>query len=320
MRMTGDTIVITGGGSGVGLAPAKRDAACGNRVIIGADEPRRSRREKRRLHGRVQPPHCRVSVELFVQRSILAVMTRLFPLAVLICMALPTRAETPTPLCAAAEKVVRRDTLLAAGVEAAFGKVEFSSAANDCFYPLKLLRYASADVLLVQEGEPGGGCHGCGALLSAYVIQRIGGAFKTVAKFHEFAQVGTFGAVIDTWPIEIAGDDAIAIEGGGTFQGYSSAQIDFFAFHGGALVNLEPDPKVIIEADNLGAMTDASKAISISGSWFFDPTEKTALVVDYKIDAKGATRVERVVWRLQNGKLALARGHLPPEVAEASGG
>ena len=54
-----------------------------------------------------------------------------------------------------------------------------------------MLRYASADVLLVQEGEPGEGCHGCDALLSAYVIQRIGGGLKTVAKFHEFTQVGT---------------------------------------------------------------------------------------------------------------------------------
>ena len=38
-----------------------------------------------------------------------------------------------------------------------------------------------------------------------------------------------------------------------------------------------------------GATEDASKAIVVPASWFFDPADKTALVVDYKIDAKGAS-------------------------------
>ena len=75
----------------------------------------------------------------------------------------------------------------------------------------------------------------------------------------------------------------------------------------------------MLSADDGGATEDASKAIVVAGSWFFDPTDKSVLVVDYKIDAKGATRVERVVWRLQGGKLVLSRGRVPPEVNEASG-
>jgi hypothetical protein len=245
---------------------------------------------------------------------------RLLLLAALLCIAHPARAEPRAALCAAAEKALGADAWLASEVAAVFGKVDFGGAASDCVYPLKVLRYASADVLLVQAGEPGEGCHGCAALLSAYVIQRIGGGLKTVAKFHEFAQLGTHGAVMDVSPIAIAGDDAMAIESGGTFQGYSSTRLDFFAFHAGALVDLDPNPQVIIYADDEGAMADASKAVVVSGSWFFDPTDKTALVVDYKIEAKGATRIERVVWRLQGGKLVLNRGRVPPEATEASGG
>lgn len=243
-----------------------------------------------------------------------AVLKRLLLVAALLAIAHPARAEPSAALCAAAKKDVGADSLLAAEVAATFGKE------SDCLYPLKALRYASADVLLVQAGEPGEGCHGCGAPLSAYVLKRVGGGFKTVAKFRQFAELGTNGAVGDIWPIEIDGDDAMAIESGGTFQGYTSSRLDFFAFRAGALVDLEPKPPVVLDADNEGASEDASKAISVAASWFFDPTDKTALVVDYKIDAKGATRVERVVWRLQDGKLVLSRGRVPPEVTEASGG
>jgi len=249
-----------------------------------------------------------------------AVSRRLLPLAALLFVAHPARAEPPAALCAAAQKDVAADSQLASEVAAAFGKAKFASTESGCLYPLKTLRFASADVLLVQAGPPGEGCHGCAAPLSAYVIQRVGGGLKMVRKFHEFAQLGTNGAVGDIWPIEIAGDDAIAIESGGTFQGYTSSQLDFFAFRSGALVDLEPKPHVVIDADNEGATEDASKAVSVEGSWFFDAAEKSALVVDYKIAAKGATRVERVVWSLQDGKLTLTRGRVPPEVTEASGG
>jgi hypothetical protein len=57
----------------------------------------------------------------------------------------------------------------------------------------------------------------------------------------------------------------------------------------------------------------------VTARWFFDPTDKSVLVVDYKINAKGATRVERVVWRLRGGKPVLTRGRVPPEVTRASG-
>ena len=247
-------------------------------------------------------------------------MKRLILLAALLATANSARAETPAALCAAAEKEIRTDASLAAEVAVVFGKAVFAGADSDCIYPLKVLRDASADVLLVQAGVPGEGCHGCAATLSAYVIQRIGGGLKIVARFHEFTQLGSSGAVTDVWPIEIAGDDAMAIESGGMFQGYSSSRLDFFAFRAGALVDLDPKPPVVLSADDEGATTDGSKAIVVAGSWFFDPADKATLVVDYKIDARGATRVERATWRLQGGKLVLNRGRVPPEVAGASGG
>jgi len=246
-------------------------------------------------------------------------LKRLLLLAAFLCVAHPTRADPPATLCVAAEKEVRADAQLASEVAAVFGKAKFAGAEeSDCLYPLKVLRYASADVLLVQAGVPDINS-GYETLLSAYVIQRTGGGLKTVAKFREFTSLGAFSGVGDIWPIEIAGDDAMAIESSSMSRGYSSSYLQFFAFHAGALVDLGPEPIIVLAADNEGAAEDASKAIDVKASWFFDPSDKMALVVDYKIEAKGAARIERVVWRVQDRKLVLVRGRVPAEVTQASG-
>jgi len=249
-----------------------------------------------------------------------AAFNRLIPFAALLFPSCPALAEPQAALCATAEKSVQADLWLASEVAAVFGKAKFVGKESDCLYPLMALRYASADLLLVQTGEPGEGCHGCGAALSAYVIQRVNGGLRPVRKFREFAEIGTNGSIMEAWPIQIAGDDALAIQGGGTFQGHTSSAIFFFVFRAGLIVDLGPNPPVTLDADNSGAMDDQSQAIAVTGSWFFDPSDKSSLVVDYKIDAKGATRVERVVWRVQGGKLVLSKGQVPQEVTDARGG
>ena len=247
-------------------------------------------------------------------------MGGLFVLAALTLLAtFSAAAGQSAAFCAAAKKPVEAEPRLAAAVAAVFGKAAFKATGEDCLYPLKVLHYASADVLVVQAGEPGEQCHGRGAPLSAYLLRRVDDGFNTVRVFHKFATLGTSGAVGDISPVEIDGDDGMAIESGGMFQGYSSTVVDFYAFHKGQLASLNDAP-IIIGADNSGAMVDPSKAIEVTAKWFLDPADKTALVVDYKIKAHGAARVERVVWRLQGMSLVLSRGRVPPEVSEASGG
>ncbi len=224
-------------------------------------------------------------------------MRILFVLAALMPGSFSVSAGQPSALCAAAKKPVEAEPPLAAAVAATFGKATFRGTADDCVYPLKLLRYATADVLIVQAGEPGDACHGCGPPLSAIVLRRVDGGLKPVRAFHKFATPGTFGAVEEISAIEIGDDDGMAIESGGMFQGYSSAGVDFFAFHAGQLVSLNKT-SITTAADNGGAVVDPSKTIEVSAKWSFDPTDKTALDVDYEIKAHGTTRVERVVWRL----------------------
>jgi hypothetical protein len=241
----------------------------------------------------------------------------LFALAALTLATCSAVAGQSAALCAAAKKSVEAEPLLAAAIVAAFGKASFKSTADDCVYPLKVMHYATADALIVQAGEPGSACHGCGALLSAIVLKRTDGGLKTVRAFRRFATPGTSGAVEDS--IEIGGDDGMAIKSGGTFQGYSFTAVDFFAFHAGQLVGLNKTP-ITIDADNGGAVVDPGKTIEVKGKWSLDPADKAALVVDYEIKSHGATRQERVVWRLEGTSLVLSHGHVPPEVSEASGG
>jgi len=97
-----------------------------------------------------------------------------------------------------------------------------------------------------------------------------------------------------------------------------STGVDFYAFHAGQLVSLDP-ASIVIAADNSGAETDPAKAVEATATWFFDPADKTALVVDYKIEARGASRVERAIWRLKGTSLVLSHGRVPPKVSAASG-
>jgi hypothetical protein len=243
----------------------------------------------------------------------------LFALAALTLVPFSASAGQSSVLCAAAKKPVEADPLLASTVAVAFGKVTFTAAGEGCLYPLKVLAYAGALVLVVQAGEPGQGCHGCAAPLSAYVLRKFDGDLKLVRAFHKFATLGTFGAVDDISPIEIGGDDGMAIKSGGMFQGYSFAGVDFFAFHAGQLISLNNTP-ITVADDNSGAILDPGKTVEVNAKWFLDPHDKAALIVDYEIKAHGATRVERVVWRLQGTSLVLSHGHVPPEVLPTSGG
>ena len=229
-------------------------------------------------------------------------------------------AQNLRNFCAAAAKPVQADYRLPEAVRAAFGSVHFDSTAEECIFPLKVLHYASADVLLTQGNVPGEACHGCSAHLSAYVLRRAAGELKLAKRLIDFAEVGTFGSAGDITPLTIGGDDGMVIEGGGTFQGYTFVNLDFYAFKAGQVVHLVAEPAITIEANNGGAITDERQAIDVAGSWSIPAVPGTELAVDYKIKARGRSRIEHLVWTLYNSRLVLTHGRMPPEVEQASGG
>ena len=151
-----------------------------------------------------------------------ALLLRLTFVALGFAFALAPAAAADAPrYCRSVAAKLKADSDLAAAARAAFGAPQ---ATDDeaCLYPLQLLRYADVDVLVSQTGEPGEACHGCEASLSATVLKRVPGGAKRLRAFASFAKGGSSGAVASVTPIAIGGDDGIAIESGGTFQGYTS--------------------------------------------------------------------------------------------------
>jgi len=230
-------------------------------------------------------------------------------------LALAAAADAPLSYCRSVAAKLKADGALAAAARASFGQPEATDD-ETCLYPLQLLRYADVDVLVSQTGEPGEACHGCGASLSATVLKRVPGGYKRARSFDAFAKGGTFGAVASVTPIAIGGDDGIAIESGGLFQGYASSALDLYAFRQHGLVHLDAGAPLIIAGDNSGAETDAGKTIEVESAWSLAGGE---LTIDYRVtDARGK-RDSRAVWSVGETALTLKSGTPPKELARATG-
>jgi hypothetical protein len=229
----------------------------------------------------------------------------------------PSKSQRIQLFCAAAKEQVSSLSLSEA-VKVVFGSPKYSSQNDECIYPLQVLRYSDADVLLAMGNEPGQACHGCSAHLSAYVMRRKASGLQLVKRFIDFGQAGTFGSPGTISPIEIVSDDGFAVEHGGMFQGYASSRLDFYVFRQGRVVHLVPT--IGLSADNSGAMGDSTKTVRVDGAWTIGLPAKNNLSIEYKVVTKSRTSISRAVWEIRGDKLLLKSGLIPPELEEAGGG
>ncbi len=236
-------------------------------------------------------------------------------LGLAVALAPATAANAPQRYCRSVAAKLKADSDLAGAARASFGAVQATDD-ETCLYPLKLLRYADVDVLVSQTGEPGEACHGCEAELSATVLKRVPGGYKRLSAFPSFAKGGSNGALGAVTAVAIGGDDGIAIESGGTFQGYTASALDLYAFRKSGLVRLDAGAPLLIEGDNSGAETDASQAIEVDAVWSLAGGE---LTIDYRVaDARGK-RDSRAVWSVGETTLTPKSGAPPQELAKATG-
>lgn len=237
-------------------------------------------------------------------------------LIALVCLA-PTggaHAQAIRGFCASAREHVRADTKLSEAVQQVFGQPSYSVPSLQdaaCIYPLQVLRYGSADVLLTIGNEPGQACHGCSASLSAYFLARVGGGAKLVNKAIDFGEAGTSGFPGTISPVRIGADDGIAVESGGTFQGHTAIGLDFYAFHAGRVVHVEASPHVTLSASDDGAIADGGPTTEVSGSWTIPAGASDMLRVDYKVRVGSRRSAASAIWRLAGLRWALSAGTVP---------
>jgi len=224
-------------------------------------------------------------------------------------------------LCASARAEMAKSADIAAAMTAAFGRLPMRAAGDavsPCIHPVKYIHFAAAELLLTIAQDPDTACHGCGAMLSGYFFRRENGALKLINRTPNFVEIGSNGLPGAITPIGFAGDDAIVVEGGGTFQGYTSTSAALVVFRAGRAVNLTPKDFIPLSADDSDAKVDGG-AVSVDAKWSVASPTSADFVVDYVVEAQGHKGAARAVWSERGDKLTVTSGAVPKEWAEASG-
>lgn len=218
--------------------------------------------------------------------------------------------------CADTKAALAADYELSQAADAVFGHLRTLAGHTDCIRPYRLLRYGDADVLLALKADPGldGPCHGCGGDLSAFVLKRLPGALKVVARFPAIGTFGTFGDPGRIDAIQFDGHDAIVLAYGGTFQGFSSTKLSVFIFRAGRLVELQPG--LPLGAGDGGAKGD--DATSVDAAWRVEAGG--GITIDYRVTDRAGARSAHASWKATGDRLVPVSGAPPSEWAKAGGG
>ncbi|KFG69930.1 hypothetical protein [Microvirga sp. BSC39] len=215
------------------------------------------------------------------------------------------------PLCPDWSQNVETDIGLWQALEAAYPSVTVAaevdeSSRTSCLFPDKLLRYHNVEVLITLAGEPGKDCHGCPAQLSAVFLKRDGRVLKPVGRHKNFAETGTFGNVISLGSFEFGSRQGMVIEGGGTFQGYTTTVFVFYAIKNRRLRQIGPKNGISSGDSNCGAIMDEGPCRDVIGEW---QVEGDRLKIRYSGVREDRTRISgTVVYRFKGDALILLSG------------
>jgi hypothetical protein len=239
-------------------------------------------------------------------------------LSMLICLHTSRASDVPLPLCPGTSKAAASNPLLRQALNAAYPTARERAGRNrrigaPCIYPYRALSFEELVVLITLGQEPGEACHGCSAQVSAVFLSRSGSRLVYAGRHEIFTEAGTFGSLGAAEPLRLGTELGVVIEGGGTFQGFSSSSILPFLIRKGRMEPIGPENGILTGASDCGARDPCRE---VNGQWH---TEGKRFIVRYSGAREDGTTVDgSVVYELRDNALILASGaELAAEMEES---
>ncbi len=152
--------------------------------------------------------------------------------------------DRPQKFCTSAAKDLKGDGDLAVAARAVFGQPGFTDNELDCLYPVQVIRYGASTRRCPRTAP-----QRMGSVrqtnLNATALKRIPGGYKGLRTFEAFGETGNRGSISAAWPVQIGGDDGLAIENYSSAQGYLFISLGLYAFRCQGLVDLDQNTFLI---------------------------------------------------------------------------
>lgn len=217
-------------------------------------------------------------------------------------------AQPASVVRCAGEGEPQQDPRLERAASALFGAGPLSDNEDLCETPVHFAAFEDGAALVTMRGTPGKGCHGCSADLSFHTLGVAGDGYVVLQSFPQVISAGTFGDPGSFSTLRIRNMNAVAIEHGGTFQGYSYGVADFVLFGEDGPVAVKQEPVLCLSRSDGGARLEESPdVVEIEGAWRLNAAGD-GLIVTQKSLTPSRERVMVSSWRFAGDELRLDGG------------
>ncbi len=225
--------------------------------------------------------------------------------------------DRPSAVCPFAREVLAASPDMERATAAAFGSplriLPDSDTATPCAQPVKLLHYTGAQVLITVDlpSRPLP-LRGAAFPMSAHVLRDQAGRLRLATTFHRFALNDADNMSPSIRAVQVGRDNAMAMDGGISNQGFMRGTLDVFVFRQNRLVRFQP---LTLRYRTRGA-SDDTDVVSAWCSPAFGTPDSDHLTLQCTTENRGVKHSSTVVMRAGATEWTVESGTMPPELLE----